>query len=365
MSSLVQEAILDAKKIREAAKKVALNSLKEKYSTEFKKSFKDQLRKISEAPEGPDKKEDEGDDLDLPDFDMDMGGGEDKGGGAGDDFDPFADMSASSAPPSGGDITNDQNKQILDKIPTSFDKEVPDDTVIEIDLGEIVSNTEESLQNDVGEVDRKSLASEEPPSQTGLPGDSYKDEDEDLDSEMDFGKNKKDEDDDKEFSLTQESLESYLDIEDRLNSKLISYESDIRMLSSHLKQVAKENKELKRRLKATNETLYKSNLENAKLVYKNQILVDASLNERQKKSMLESINKLNDDEVEVLPNLYSIVKEAVGAADNKGRKKESLTEILNSRNATFIGGKSKEQENKEEVNEGFKKWQKLAKLISE
>jgi hypothetical protein len=364
MSSLVQEAILDAKKIREAAKKVALNSLKEKYSTEFKKTFKDQLRKISEAPEGPKDEEDDGG-LDLPDLGGGMGG-EDEGGGA--DFDPFADISASSTPPAGKDVGADQNGKLLSKIPTSFESEVPKDTVLEIDLGEIVNATEESLEDSVGEVDRKSLATEEPPSQTGLPGDSYKDEDEDMDAEMDFGgEDDEDEegDDKEEFSLTRESLQTYLDVEDRLNSKILSYESDLRMMANQLKSFVKENKELKRRLKSTNETLYKSNLENAKLLYKNQILVDVSLNERQKKSMLESINKLNDNEVEVLPNLYSIVKEAVGAADNKGRKKESLTEILNSRNATFISGKSKEQENKEEINEGFKKWQKLAKLISE
>jgi hypothetical protein len=374
MSSLVQEAILDAKKIREAAKKVALNSLKEKYSSEFKKNFKNQLKKISEADEMP---KDEGEDSDLF-SDLDFGGDEESGGGD-KSPDPFADLSASAGAPSQPKPQDAAAKSVIDEVPTSFSSDTLKDQVVEIDLGEIVNATEKELESEVGTEDRKQLADVEPPVQTGLPGDSYKedeesdekdqekeegDEEEDLDSPM-FDKESKDEEDDEEFSLTKESLEQYLDLESKLSEKIRHYEFKIKTQSKQMNRVEKENEVLKERLRLTNETLYKSNLENAKLVFKNKVLVDASLNDRQKKSMLESISKFNESEIETLPNLYSIIKEAVGAADIKSRKKESLTEILSSKSTAYIGGKQKEQEDKEEVSEGFKKWQKLAKLISD
>ena len=370
MSSLVQEAILDAKKIREAAKKVALNSLKEKYSSEFRNNFKNQLKKISEADEMPKEEDDDSSDL-LSGLDLDT-----SGEGGDESPDPFADLSASAGAPSAPKAQDKATKSVIDEVPTSFSSDTIKDQVIEIDLGEIVNATEKELESEVGTEDRKELAKAEPPVQTGLPGDSYKedegseDEGEDLDSPMlnkdsedEDGEDEKEEED--EFSLTRESLEQYLDIEQKLSERIRQYESKIKMYSKQIERAQKENNVLKDRLKITNETLYKSNLENAKLVFKNKVLVDASLNDRQKKSMLESIGKFNEDEIETLPNLYSIIKEAVGAADIKSRKKESLTEILSSKSTAYIGGKQKESEDKEEVSEGFKKWQKLAKLISE
>ena len=89
----------------------------------------------------------------------------------------------------------------------------------------------------------------------------------------------------------------------------------------------KSNDELKNIIKDLNEKLQSTLLSNAKLLYSNRALNDASLNERQKTKIVEAINKAQT--VEEAKNLHETLRVTVGQTKNKGP--QSLNETVNRR----------------------------------
>ena len=94
-------------------------------------------------------------------------------------------------------------------------------------------------------------------------------------------------------------------------------------LTESSKVVANENKILKQTLKTMKEKLEEVNLSNAKLLYMNRTLNSPSLNERQRNKIVESIQ--NSDSVEEAKVIYETLQSAVG---NSKRKPESLREAI-------------------------------------
>ena len=85
-----------------------------------------------------------------------------------------------------------------------------------------------------------------------------------------------------------------------------------------------KNKELYSAIKQMNNKLEESMLSNAKLIYSNRILGDASLNERQKDKIVEAIAKAKTkDEAKAL---CETLKATVGTTKNNGPK--SLSESV-------------------------------------
>ncbi len=109
-----------------------------------------------------------------------------------------------------------------------------------------------------------------------------------------------------------EEIEALQDAHDRLT---ITNES-----------LVKKNKKLTDTLFALKEKLVETNLSNAKLLYMNQALNSASLNERQKSKVVESIRKA--DSVEEAKVIYETLQSAAGEPRPSSRKPKSLSEAI-------------------------------------
>jgi len=108
----------------------------------------------------------------------------------------------------------------------------------------------------------------------------------------------------------QEQLKALQDAHDRLTITNESLESD--------------NKKLSKALFVLKERVEQTLLENAKLLYMNQALNSASLNERQKSKVVESIRKA--DSVEEAKVIFETLQSAVGTSER--RRPKSLSEAI-------------------------------------
>jgi len=92
------------------------------------------------------------------------------------------------------------------------------------------------------------------------------------------------------------------------------------------KSLAKDNKKLSAALYALKDKLEEVVLTNAKLLYVNQALNSPSLNERQKSKIVESIQKA--DSVKEAKVIFETLQSAVGTMSKIRRKPESLNEVI-------------------------------------
>jgi len=116
----------------------------------------------------------------------------------------------------------------------------------------------------------------------------------------------------------------------------------------------KEHKQLNNKLKFLEQKLNKyqevfpqlkqqleeSSLQNARLHYQNRILNSASLNERQKDRLVETISKANT--VEEAKIIYETLQSAVGASAPK-RQPKSLNEVVTKRSSAFMPRKEEKR----------------------
>jgi len=130
-------------------------------------------------------------------------------------------------------------------------------------------------------------------------------------------------------------------------------------------KLQKENKQLKKelnRFKASNNKLMEAvgqikekfgsvHLMNAKLFYINKALMDASLNERQRGQIVESIN--NVDTMEQAKIVFEALRSTVGPSVNRTPK--SLSEAVNKRNSSSILLHSRKKEEKANNTDDFTK----------
>ena len=95
--------------------------------------------------------------------------------------------------------------------------------------------------------------------------------------------------------------------------------------------LVKKNKKLTNTLFALKEKLVETNLSSAKLLYMNQALNSASLNERQKSKVVDSIRKA--DSVEEAKVIFETLQSAAGGSSN--RKPKSLSEAIRRPSSTL------------------------------
>jgi len=123
----------------------------------------------------------------------------------------------------------------------------------------------------------------------------------------------------------------------KTNSKMLT---EHKHLLKEQKQLLKENRDLKNLLKKVSGTLEEVNLSNAKLIYTNQVLSGASLNERQKQRIVEAINSA--DSVEAAKSIFETLQSAVGSSLQSKDKSQSLSEAIVRGNATTLRQKQKQ-----------------------
>jgi hypothetical protein len=136
-------------------------------------------------------------------------------------------------------------------------------------------------------------------------------------------------------------------------------EKKLKDMKEAIESYKTKNKELYAAVKQLNNKLEESMLSNAKLIYSNRILGDASLNERQKDKIVEAIaNAKTKDEAKTL---CETLKATVGSTKNDGPK--SLSESVSRKsNLSNILQRSKRNINENQEHSFSERMRKLAGL---
>ena len=140
---------------------------------------------------------------------------------------------------------------------------------------------------------------------------------------------------DKDYSKVPPQLRKHMQKESRLlqkeNKSLLREQkktnNKVQLLENKLNKYGTVIEQLKQKLD-------ESNLSNAKLLYQNRILNSISLNERQKDKIVEAVS--NATTVEEAKIIFETLQSAVGLKSKKTRKQESLNEVVTRSSSAFI-----------------------------
>lgn len=331
MSSMLEQAIIDAKTLREAAIKNAESAVIEKYSDEVREAVTSLL---------------EQDDLDLG-------------------LDAEAPTQEQSP----------ETEEVVDQVPVAHLSE--DETVV-IDL------------NDIGATLNQEISSGEATAEDGVSREEMIDNlSDEMDSEIEI------EDDeepgnreDEEIEFSEEALVDLfkevlaVDIPQGVIDEVIEEEPEEELTQDELQEtpptdgmdkedveeihakLEKENGNLKEQvakltetLNLAKETFEKINLHNARLLYANRVLSDSSLNEQQKSKIAEMVDKARS--VEEAKLVYETLQKTM--ATTKKAAPQSLSEAVSKSSSVILGG-NRRDESTTESNPTRNRWATLAGL---
>ena len=352
MSNLLDEAIIDAKALREAALKNAETIVIEKYSTEVKKTLEDLLEQDDTLAA------------------LGIEGGEDAT--AAPAADPAADVVAAepaAAEPVSEGEPQEEVELAEDDIPLAATDDFADldgknlnslpssgqETELNIDLGALEENlkalSESTDEDDLSEISLEELlsndeiteADEEEKEQI----DEADDEDEDVNEELDAdslvdaimekltvdmgadlagwaGRSS----DDIKYQIEKEMAHRRsTDVQEELEALKKAQEE----LVFENKQLTEQNNKYEQAFQELRENLQDVNLSNARLLYTNRVLRNSSLNERQKEKIVEAISKAGS--VTDAKTIFETLQSTVEATPQKSPK--SLSEAIGRRNTVL------------------------------
>ena len=323
MSSLLEEAIVDAKALKEAALKNAENVVLEKYSGEVKKALDTLLEQ--EEPE------ESGEDEALTEF--------------------------------------------TDGVPYAFQNEeldAPDDEIVEIDFDALKEklaledeDVEEKDLNDALEMaddmapELKASAEEDTAELRAEPVEPPE-EDDDLNLSEDFIKELAEElilDMDTSPAGFSSLGGAYNSVEQANNDAIAAVkeahleeeeeeeiEEDtapdvvpVELHETKISELTESNRELRALIVEAKGQLTKLNLDNAKLVYQNKALNSVSLNERQKAQIVEAVQSANS--VEEASMIFETIQNAVGNTPDQRTRPQTLREAVQRPTSLLINSK--------------------------
>lgn len=345
MSSMLEQAILDAKALKESAIKNAEAMVIEKYSDQIKDAVDVLLEQ---------------------DFDLEE---PDPLAGEGDlDSDPAADPSAD---------------PVLNQIPTTMEEDMPDESggaihsdsaSLEIDLPDLLQKMEE-IEKEEGipaadvlapEMEtHEELASDLAPAVDAAPeATSTLAESEDFDIDLDdalvdeiLERLKVDIDPQprgwagtpraqmKEFedmALAREADDEVSEENEALRARVKELEESLQKNIDQNKELAEEKGKFREAILILKEKIEIVNVSNAKLLYINKALENSSLNERQKQKIVEAISKAETTkEAKVI---YETLQSTVGSTDKRSMPK-SLSEAVSRSNSSLLINSQRKREN--------------------
>ncbi len=325
MSSMLEQAIVDAAALKEAALKNAETQILEKYAPEIKDAVD---RLLNEAPEDEElglEPEEPG--VESP---MDPMGGEE---------DPAA-VTDLDAPPSYAEGEKlcpcpDEEEKIeldLDQLAAAVAAEEEaggigggaaeprEDAMMALEEGEDEEEldlTEEQLAAILQELTEEvNVTVDVAPVPNGHPGDATRREVAEAE----------------EQALAREQDSEISEENDDLRKAKKELEEQVAALTADKDKLAEEYNELKGIALKMKDNLEEVNLSNAKLVYTNRVLNSVSLNERQKNKIVEALSKSRT--VEEVKVIYETLQSTVGSAPTK-RGPESLSEAISRKSTTL------------------------------
>jgi hypothetical protein len=395
MSSLLERAIIDAAALKEAALKNAENLVIEKYSEEVKAA----MQSLLEQDEDPL--------ADIAGLDMEQDdlAGQDPLAGASDFENDISDTAEDDA----DDVEAQEfADSTIGDIPDAFDPDLgdPDDEIINIKL--------DSLRAELPEEEDGVFAGDDELADDEI-GIDITDDEEELDFDDDFGGEDLDLDAETEMDsdlgvdITPEmvaevlgdmDIDEDIDIEEIMEAVRVDFEpqksgwagtpeaimqeyeamllareqdSKVKEENEELRKtvaaLTKENKTLtsaahklqaqNEKFTATLETLQEkletSNVSNAKLLYINRALENASLNERQKEKIVEAISKA--DTIQEAKIVFDTLQETITSSPAE-KKMSSLSEAVSRRSTLLVGARNEQKERV--ANPAFDRLQRLA-----
>tara|TARA_R110000823_G_scaffold166870_1_gene298853 strand:+ start:404 stop:1489 length:1086 start_codon:yes stop_codon:yes gene_type:complete len=358
MSSLLEEAIVDARALKEAALKNAENVVLEKYSGEIKKALDTLL---------------EQDELGL---------------GAEEEVDDTLD-------------------EFVEEVPYAFQNEelgeVDADEIVEIDFDALISRIDDDEANGIEPTVDELQSSEEVAMEMGDP-----------DGEMEAASAEEDaaelgaapveplqeEEEEEDLPLSEEFLSELVEelvvdmvarpqgwssvnsadnsVEQANNDAMAAAQaahlkeedeeeleeetasdvvSDAALNESKITELIESNKELRALIVEAKDQLTKLNLENAKLVYQNKALNSTSLNERQKTQVVEAVQSVNS--VEEARMIFETIQNAVGSTPDQRMRPQTLREAVQRPTSLLINSK---RDNKATIDPNMGRMLRLAGL---
>ena len=370
---MLEQAIADAATLREQAIKNAEQSVLDKYSQQIKEAV-DQMLEVDDAPERVESIVAEAEDELMQE---EEGAAAPAGGEA----------AAIEAPPAYDSRFDDISTRL-----TAMVDNLPEDAdgMIDLDLGDFAIPEDEEMA--------ASGALEEPVSDLGdLGGETPEEEGgDDLDSLLGGLEDDETETMDDEFlQEVVKALGETLEIDynpqtdalgkwrnnrsrEEFNGEMadVLYEEEpeeestdeekeelmgkVNELHETVKNLTRQNKQLESVLTKLEVHLEESLLSNAKFLYQNRTLSDASLNERQKSKIVEAIG--NAESPKEAKKLHETLKATVGSTPNSKRDPQSLSESVNRRSnlSSMLNSRQNINESKESADPFIKKMQKLA-----
>ena len=323
MTTMLEQAIIDAEELREAALKSAQQEIVEKYSEEVRSA----VQQILEQPEDP-----MGLDMDMPGEDTE---------------EEFADVEMSHM------AEDDAMIEIpLDQLIAQAEMETPDaDDMVDredLDVGVPGLEDEEAVSAEPAPANRKDDAEVE------------LNEEELLDTLMDLVKQEsvqveeiiKDEQETDEEEAEEEMLaDNSRDGQEEVKEALAQKDAKIQDLNETINK-------LKNILAEAKEGLQKLNLSNARLLYTNKVLGDTSLNERQKNKIAEMISESRT--VDEAKTVYETLQKTMETG-RKAPSSQSLSEAVTRRSSTIISSR-REEVSSPKQNPALNRWAVLAGL---
>ena len=113
--------------------------------------------------------------------------------------------------------------------------------------------------------------------------------------------------------------------------------SDAELYEAKISQLTESTRELRALLIESKDQLTKLNLENAKLVYQNKALNSSSLNERQKNQIAEAVQSANS--VEEAHMIFETIQNAVGASTDHSTRPQTLREAVTKPTSLLLNSK--------------------------
>ena len=320
MSTMLEQAIVDAKALREAAVKSAEAAIVEKYNDEVK----DAVSKLLEQ-----------------DDEMDLG------------MEPEAEVEVDST--------------AMEQVPMAHLSDDDEDIVV-VDLDDIIAAAEsEEGEEEAVELDREEVADE-----VGLPLDDEMPANRD-DEELELNENElvdmfkemlrvdipQVELDRAEESLTPDQVEQDEDPEviEAVDTDGMDKEDaeDLIRSEEQNESLQKENAELKQLLGQVKEKLEEINLQNARLLYANRVLGDSSLNEQQKVKIAELVSGARS--VEEAKMVYETLQKTMAGIQSSAP--QSLSEAVTKRSSVILSG-NRTEERTAEKSPTYNRWATLA-----
>ena len=357
MSNLLEEAIIDAKALKEAAMKTAEKSIVEKYSDEVKS----QINKILESEmdmdnatsDNPlekiplaaldgevDTDADEEIEIDLSDL-ADMAAEEEMDV---EDMEPtelslgqIAQAADSEDEDLAGldadaDITGDeediQEEDLINMIVSALQEESSDEVVEE--------TTEEEINEEEAKIKAEEMKTSDqhkmPEMETTEPIKRAQELEEERVEEEDSEVKEDDDKKNENLNLANEFT--------KLQESINTLGRDNKTLKTSNAKIVEENSNLKDTLRSLNEVFEDLLLQNAQLVYTNKVLEVSSLNERQKEKIVGAIRESKSaEEAKVV---FETLQNAVGR--NKDNGPQSLNEVFSKNSTKTISRKETNNE---------------------